>query len=78
MFPKSTGPDDHDRTEIGLVYQLFEVLSVVQDGWESETIKRCDDRKSAAPPDLQTTMIPMQIRGEISCPCPLFPRPFHG
>ena len=32
MSPESTGPDDRDRTKIDLVYPLFEVLSVVQDG----------------------------------------------
>ena len=32
MLLESTGPDDHGRTEIDLVYRLFEALSIVQDG----------------------------------------------
>ena len=48
MLPGSTGPDDHDRAEIGPVDQLFEVLNIVQDGRESETIKKNDRKISRA------------------------------
>ena len=34
MLPESTGPDDNNRTEISLIYQLFEALSAAQDGRE--------------------------------------------
>ena len=37
MLPERTGPDDHHRTEIGLIYQLFEDPSAAQDERELET-----------------------------------------
>ena len=34
MLPESTDLDGHYRTDIGLIYKFFEVLSAAQDGRE--------------------------------------------